>query len=123
MNVGVNAAYRRASDGRWVEPHWFGDAFAPWTEVRSINDERQYYSPDNVTVEDGLLRFRADRESVADPFGWYVPGYHEYTSGKLNTAEQFQFRFGIVNIRAKLPEGTGLWPAPHFTRACERMVI
>lgn len=111
VNVGVNAAYRRASDGRWVEPHWFGDAFAPWTDVRSINDERQYYSPDNVTVEDGLLRIRADRETVSNPFGWYVPGYHEFTSGKLNTAEQFQFRFGIVNIRAKMPEGPGLWPA------------
>jgi beta-glucanase (GH16 family) len=113
VNVGVNAAYRRASDGRVVEPHWFGDAFEPWTDVWPINGERQYYSPENVTVEDGRLRIRADRETVAegDRVGWYDPGYHEYTSGKLNTAEQFPFRFGIVNIRAKLPEGPGLWPA------------
>lgn len=111
VNVGANVAYRRASDGRWVEPHWFDDEFEPWLDFRSINDERQYYSPGNVTAEDGLLRIRADRETVTDPVGWYDPGYHLYTSGKLNTAEQFQFRFGIVRISAKMPEGQGLWPA------------
>lgn len=111
VNEGVNAAYERRSDGRWVEPHWFGDAFQPWDQVNAINDERQYYSPDNVTVEEGRLRIRADEETVSDPFGWYDPTYHRYTSGKLNTADEFQFRYGIVRIRARQPAGKGLWPA------------
>lgn len=111
VNVGVNAWYQRESDGRFVEPHWFGDEFEPWTNVGPINDERQYYSPENVEVVDGVLEIRADREAVADPFGWYQPGYHEFTSGKLNTADEFQFTFGIVRWRAQLPEGQGLWPA------------
>lgn len=42
VNVGVNAWYQRESDGRFVEPHWFGDEFEPWTNVGPINDERQY---------------------------------------------------------------------------------
>jgi beta-glucanase (GH16 family) len=113
VNVGVNAFYQRQSDGRFVEPHWFGDAFEPWLQVGSINDERQYYTPANVAVVDGVLEIRADRETVAvgDRVGWYDPAYHPYTSGKLNTADEFQFRYGIVKWRAQLPEGQGLWPA------------
>lgn len=111
VNDGVNAVYERQSDGSWIEPAWFGEPFEPWTEVNGINDERQYYSPDNVTVENGLLRIRADEEPANDPVGWYDPSYHAYTSGKLNTADEFQFQHGIVRIRAKQPAGKGLWPA------------
>lgn len=111
VNVGVNAWYQRQSDGLYVEPHWFNEAFEPWITAGTINDERQYYTPDNVSVEDGILVIRADHETVADPVGLYDPGYHQYTSGKLNTADEFQFRFGIVKWRAQLPSGQGMWPA------------
>jgi len=111
VNLGVNASYQRESDGLWVEPHWFNEEFEPWINAFGINSERQYYSPDNVTVEDGLLVIRADRESVLDPIGLYDPEFHEYTSGKLNTADEFQFQYGIVKWRAQLPAGQGLWPA------------
>lgn len=111
VNVGVNAWYKRASDGRFVEPHWFNEAFAPWTDAGTINSERQYYSPDNVSVRDGLLEITARVETVQNPVGLYDPNYHRYTSGKLNSADEFQFRFGIVKWRAQLPSGQGLWPA------------
>lgn len=111
VNVGVNAWYQRESDGRFVEPHWFNDDFEPWIQAGTINDERQYYSPDNVAIEDGVLVIRAEQETVADPIGIYDPEYHRYTSGKLNTADEFQFRFGIVKWRAQLPAGQGMWPA------------
>jgi beta-glucanase (GH16 family) len=109
--VGVNAWYRRASDGRYVEPQWFNEPFAPWTQAGTINGERQYYSPNNVTVNDGVLQIQARREAVVNPVGIYDPQFHRYTSGKLNTADEFQFRFGIVRWRAQLPAGQGMWPA------------
>lgn len=34
-----------------------------------------------------------------------------YTSARLKTAGKFSFRYGRVAVRAKLPEGRGLWPA------------
>lgn len=34
-----------------------------------------------------------------------------FTSARLNTDQTFSFRYGRVAIRAKLPEGRGLWPA------------
>jgi len=111
VNVGVNAWYQRESDGRFVEPHWFNEEFEPWIQAGIINGERQYYSPDNVTVNEGILVIRADEEPVSDPVGLYDPEFHTYTSGKLNTADEFQFTFGIVKWRAKLPSGQGLWPA------------
>ena len=109
--TGVNAWYQRASDSRWVEPQWFNEPFAPWIQAGTINGERQYYSPNNVTVNDGVLQIQARRESVANPVGIYDPQFHRYTSGKLNTADEFQFRFGIVRWRAQLPAGQGMWPA------------
>jgi len=109
--TGVNAWYQRASDRRWVEPQWFNEPFAPWLQAGTINGERQYYSPNNVTVNDGVLQIQARRETVANPVGIYDPQFHRYTSGKLNTADEFQFRFGIVRWRAQLPAGQGMWPA------------
>lgn len=109
--TGVNAWYQRASDGRFVEPQWFNEPFSPWLQAGTINGERQYYSPNNVSVSAGVLNIEARREAVANPVGIYDPGFHRYTSGKLNTADEFQFRFGIVRWRAQLPAGQGMWPA------------
>jgi len=109
--VGVNAWYQPTSGGRRVEPQWFNEPFAPWVQAGTINGERQYYSPNNVSVNAGVLQIQARRETVANPVGIYDPQFHRYTSGKLNTADEFQFRFGIIRWRAQLPAGQGMWPA------------
>jgi beta-glucanase (GH16 family) len=68
------------------------------------NNEAQYYTsrPENVRVEDGMLVIEARREPWA--------GY-EYTSGRLKTQGLEEFRYGRVEVRAKLPTGPGTWPA------------
>ncbi len=68
------------------------------------NGEEQYYTdrPDNVVVEDGVLKIIAKRESFSGA---------EYTSARLLTMDKFEFTYGKVEIRAKLPEGSGTWPA------------
>jgi beta-glucanase (GH16 family) len=68
------------------------------------NDEKQYYTsrPENARVEGGTLVLEARRER------WM--GY-DYTSGRLNTKGRAEFRYGRVEIRAKLPTGRGTWPA------------
>lgn len=35
----------------------------------------------------------------------------EYTAARINTRERFQFRYGRVEARIKLPRGQGIWPA------------
>ncbi len=38
-------------------------------------------------------------------------GENDYTSAKLTTNGLFSMRFGRMDVRAKLPEGQGIWPA------------
>ena len=68
------------------------------------NGEFQYYtsSLNNVKVEDGVLKITAKREDMA--------GY-EYTSARIISRDKFEFQYGRVDIRAKLPTGGGTWPA------------
>lgn len=34
-----------------------------------------------------------------------------YTSGRIKTAGKFSFQYGMVEVRAKIPYGQGIWPA------------
>ncbi len=68
------------------------------------NGELQYYTdrPENIIVEDGLLKIRAVRENLNGS---------EYTSARINSKDLYEFEYGRVEIRAKLPTGGGTWPA------------
>jgi beta-glucanase (GH16 family) len=66
------------------------------------NGELEWYVPENVIVEDGLLKLRAEKRSVN--------GY-DYASGMVATHTTFVFQYGYVEMRARLPAGRGLWPA------------
>lgn len=68
------------------------------------NGEAQFYTdrPDNVRMEGGVLKITAKREDF---------GGAQYTSARIVTAEKFDFTYGRVEARAKLPTGGGTWPA------------
>ncbi|MBH10659.1 MAG: hypothetical protein CMG74_09995 [Candidatus Marinimicrobia bacterium] len=73
----------------------------------AVNDEKQTYvnRPENLSIDNGNLRIRAKKDN---PFNPNQPGY---TSARINTKEKIQLEHGYVEIRAKLPSGTGTWPA------------
>ncbi len=66
------------------------------------NNELQYYTADNATVADGYLTITAREQSV---------GGKNYTSARLRTLGKGDWTYGRVEIRAKLPQGQGIWPA------------
>lgn len=68
------------------------------------NNELQYYtdSSDNAFVEDGLLVIQALEGRTRG-----LP----YSSAKVWTLGLHTWRYGRFDIRARLPEGQGLWPA------------
>lgn len=68
----------------------------------SKHNELQYYVPDEVYLENGVLRIRSQVRKY---------GSMEYTSGRINTKDKFAPVYGRFEIRAKLPTGKGLWPA------------
>ena len=69
---------------------------------QSKHGELQYYVPDEVYVENGLLRLRSRVRNY---------GSMKYTSGRLDTRNKVTPVYGRFEIRAKLPTGKGLWPA------------
>lgn len=75
------------------------------------NAELAHYtnSAQNVFIQDGKLNLRALNEPKNFPQD--PTRYAQYSSGKLNTKDNFSFQYGRVDIRAKLPTGNGVWPA------------
>ncbi len=76
-------------------------------EVNGIgggNNELQYYTANsrNVYTDDGCLIIEALKEDYL--------GKH-YTSARLNTRGKGDWKYGRIEVRAKLPYGQGLWPA------------
>lgn len=63
------------------------------------NNEQQIYTKSNHVVKDGILTISAKLEDSV------------YTSTRITTKNKVEFTYGKIEIRAKLPEGKGLWPA------------
>ena len=87
------------------------------------NDEHQCYtkSPRNAAIEDGKLVITARYERVTGPA---LPEHlrrtsatpeaeatRDISSARLSTRGKASWRYGKVEVRAKLPQGQGTWPA------------
>lgn len=68
------------------------------------NGEVQYYTrePENVKVENGVLKITAIKQLFNGA---------SYSSARIKTQGKFGFTYGKVEVRAKLPDGGGTWPA------------
>jgi beta-glucanase (GH16 family) len=69
------------------------------------NNEAQYYTTKelkNAKVENGQLIITAIKEQV---------GTNNYSSARLITKGKGDWRYGKVEVKAKLPQGRGTWPA------------
>lgn len=67
------------------------------------NNELQYYTDgENVSVSDGILRITARKEKRKS---------RNYTSSRIVTRHKGEWLYGKVEVRAKLPNGKGTWPA------------
>ena len=63
------------------------------------NNENQVYTKENHKLENGNLIIEAKKEGVL------------YTSTRITTKSKKEFLYGTIEARAKLPIGTGIWPA------------
>jgi len=69
------------------------------------NREAQWYpvaSPKNTWVSDGTLKITAHKEPIEGK---------NYSSGRITTKNKVDWKYGRVEVRAKLPTGRGTWPA------------
>jgi beta-glucanase (GH16 family) len=86
------------------------------------NAERQCYtrSAANARTEDGLMLITARREAHRGPAfpadqrrgaNRETQASKPFTSARLSTLGKAAWRHGIIEVRARLPQGQGLWPA------------
>jgi len=85
------------------------------------NNEMQYYTKarkENARVEKGMLVIEGRKEKFKNPA--YKPGsnkwnesreFADYTAASLTTRTKTNWTYGRIAVRAKLPEGKGMWPA------------
>ena len=69
------------------------------------NNELQYYTSqrkENSRVEHGMLIIEARKEDYKDK---------QYTSARLVTKGKGDWQYGKIEVRAKIPDGLGTWPA------------
>ena len=68
------------------------------------NQELEYYTDrkENAYIDNGTLKIKAIKEEYNG---------RSYTSARLLTKGKFQFKYGRVEVRAKLPAEVGTWPA------------
>jgi beta-glucanase (GH16 family) len=78
-------------------------AYSNWN-----NGEAQWYKPANISEGGGSLSLTARRERTTSPYSGRT---FEYTSGLIQSKPSFNFRYGRMAARMKLPKGSGFWPA------------
>jgi beta-glucanase (GH16 family) len=87
----------------------------PWFNTTGCtnhgNSELEWYRPEQVSVQNGVLHLTAQRNLIQ---GFDAQGRAKdftYRSGMVTTAGHFEFTYGRVEFQARAPRGRGLWPA------------
>ena len=86
--------------------------------IRNLEEQIYTKRKKNVRVKNGNLELTAHKENFKNKrYDPEVKNYRintassDYTSGSIHTQDKFEFKYGRVDVRAKLPEGNGVWPA------------
>ena len=97
-------------DTVWTSGIWGYDTGNP-------GNEAQVYRRANATVSGGILSLTAKREDATTSWPNYSGKVFPYTSGMISSdplqvsGAGFDFQYGYMEARIKIPSGRGLWPA------------
>lgn len=108
-------------DGTTIDPEKWSHQVDCWG---GGNEERQCYVdwPENSSVDGGCLTVTARLDPTSGP-AWpeHLRGKEGFdasetkdqlfTSARLHTKHKAEWTYGRIEVRARLPEGQGLWPA------------
>lgn len=81
------------------------------------NEELQYYTDKNIKLENGLIIYGKEEKIKNENYNKNSNDYRknrkyaDYTSSSINTKGKFEFKYGILEVKAKIPTADGAWPA------------
>ena len=87
--------------------NWKTDAKGNYITNGWGNNEQEFYTDSNASVNDGVLTIAARKESYTDP----KQGSYDYTSARLSSQHKFSTCGGRIEVRARCDSGRSLWPA------------
>jgi beta-glucanase (GH16 family) len=88
----------------------------PWMDRRSGctnfgNPEYQWYLPSQDRVSGGVLRLVAKRSPTAGRTRHGAAAEYGCRSGMITTYPSLRFKYGYIQVVARIPASPGLWPA------------
>lgn len=114
--VFVSLSLWNGTTGTWSTGYWYDPVHANGDTLANNGEQEWYinanYAPTQAirpwTVANDILSLTAakaprDIRPLIDDY--------KFTSGEINTFHSFSQTYGYFEMRAKLPEGKGLWPA------------
>jgi beta-glucanase (GH16 family) len=81
------------------------------TNFGNNRKEVEWYIPSQVRVSDGVLNLTATRERTSGLTKSGSRKVYDCRSGMVTTHPGFNFKYGYIQVVAKIPDGAGLWPA------------
>lgn len=98
----------------------------PWapssgcTNYSNANAEQEWYQSSQVVVSGGVLHLVAKRAATKGTNAQGKPKEYSCRSGMVTTYKGFKFKYGFVQVTARLPFTTGMWPAFWLAAANEK---
>jgi beta-glucanase (GH16 family) len=75
------------------------------------NKETEWYLPSQVQLHDGVLDLVSQEITTEGINALHQPEAYPCRSGMVTSYNGFNFKYGYLEVSAKIPSGTGMWPA------------
>jgi beta-glucanase (GH16 family) len=96
----------------WTTCYPWESASAGCTNYGNKSEEKEWYLPSQVKVaKGGILELTSKREATKGLTTAGKPETYGCRSGMVTTYKGFKFKYGFVQVTARLAFGTGLWSA------------
>lgn len=94
----------------WATCYWWVKQGQGCTNF-GTGKELEWYQPSQVQVKDGVLHMVAQRAKTAGVVKSGAPKSYVCRSGMVTTGPSFSYKYGLLQITARIPYNKELWPA------------
>jgi beta-glucanase (GH16 family) len=95
---------------KWKTEAYYGLRFHPGPIIEDDLSPREYYSDDCIEFTGHSVKLKAIEKPISVRYekkSWTIP----YQIGQINSSIKFSQKGGYFEIKAKMPQSKGMWPA------------